>query len=80
MLDTAKLEVNGNELQIIYTALDELPGKIGRALFTKLQAQVQQQLDADAQREREAAAKADADLRERHRAELLAEQCAQQPS
>jgi len=45
MLYTAKLEVNGRELQVIYAALDELPGKLSRELFTKIQAQVQKQLD-----------------------------------
>lgn len=43
---TATLTVTGGELQILYGALDELPGKFGRALYVKIQNQVQAQIDA----------------------------------
>jgi hypothetical protein len=43
---TAALLVTGGELQILYGALDELPGKFGRALYAKIQGQVQAQIDA----------------------------------
>ena len=43
---TATLTVSGKDLQVIYLALDELPGKLSRELFAKLSAQVQAQIDA----------------------------------
>lgn len=43
---TATITVTGGELQVLYGALDELPGKFGRALFCKIQSQVQAQIDA----------------------------------
>lgn len=43
---TCTLTVTGNELQILYRALDELPGKFSRELFAKLSGQVQAQINA----------------------------------
>ena len=40
------LFLTGNDLQVIYGALDELPGKFSRALYQKISGQVQGQIDA----------------------------------
>lgn len=47
-IPVAFVRLSGRDLQAIYHALDELPGKIGRPVLQSIQAQVQQQLDAHA--------------------------------
>jgi hypothetical protein len=42
----AHLTVSAQELQVIYGALDEVPGKFGRVLYGKIAGQVQEQIDA----------------------------------
>lgn len=42
------LVLTGNDLQVIYGALDELPGKFSRSLYNKISGQVQAQIDAAA--------------------------------
>lgn len=44
------LVLTGNDLQVIYGALDELPGKFSRPLYNKISGQVQAQIDAAAKK------------------------------
>lgn len=74
MLDRITLSFDGRDLQMLYQALDELPGRMGRPLFTRIQVDVQRQIDAQAKAESDAAEKAAGELRQKHRDELLEEQ------
>ena len=66
------ITLSGQDLQIIYAALDEIPTKLGRMVYNRISAQVEAQLEAHRKQTEESAARLEEDRRSNIIAEYVA--------